>query len=34
VLFPLAGLQDSEATLRPTELATAQSVRGVLGIRF
>ncbi len=34
VLFPLSGLQDVEEALRPAELATAQSVRGVLGIRF
>jgi uncharacterized protein (TIGR04551 family) len=34
VLFPLGGLQDNVAALRPDELGTAQSVRGVLGIRF
>jgi uncharacterized protein (TIGR04551 family) len=34
VLFPLAGLQDENEFLRPAELATAQSVRGVMGIRF
>ncbi|HEX8435360.1 TIGR04551 family protein [Archangium sp.] len=34
VLFPLGGLQDANEDLRPAELATAQSVRGVMGIRF
>jgi len=34
VLFPLSGLQDNVPELRPDELGTAQSVRGVLGIRF
>jgi uncharacterized protein (TIGR04551 family) len=34
VLFPLGGLQDVNEALRPDELGTAQSVRGVLGIRF
>jgi uncharacterized protein (TIGR04551 family) len=34
VLFPLGGLQDENEFLRPTELATAHAVRGVIGIRF
>ena len=34
VLFPLGGLQDNVEELRPSELGTAQSVRGVMGIRF
>jgi uncharacterized protein (TIGR04551 family) len=35
VLFPLAGLKDLSTSLgTPQELATAQSIRGTLGIRF